>query len=974
MAKTRRGFSAGIMFVGCVAGMMSIGDRAWAVNTWERWEGPLTSSQPRTPLQAYRDVQIEATFWRKSGSTCTEPATCTNPDSCFKGLAFWDGDVANPGRFMIRSAFPAGTWCWKTCLLPRNGSVCTVDSGLNKSGEIPVTTPPGARSPLYSNGFPKAPAAKRNLTYWNGQTPFQWLGDTAWNAPIYYASNRTLWKNYVTKRAVNYVGNTFAGGDGFTNVLVAPAVQTLANPPAGGFRGFIAPPGCGTGDRPVVPANCHYWDSAYWRDFEAMIKVANDAGILIVIADVMDPLNRAGSNQGINPQVLFPRRADAAIFARNLAARLAGSFVAYSPSFDSRANDSTAEPGVNVAGLIDAVGTAIRSATSRHLIGVHLAGGSALSDYDQFQGKPWLNLQVFQSGSGTASCGSLALSNDFAKWVCRARSFALRFRCIGEPASNATCTGSGAPTGQPVKPAVNIEGQYEVLGNTETRVQGRHIGWNSGLSGSFGYNIGVWTDIAAWTNPSAYAASNHQADDDLGRLKGLFKSMPWSELKPRHDLLVEQNNFSGTQCNNATQGIFPKADWLQLWKPHFAIDANSTYALAYLPRPTPCTPCPAPPASCTLPNGTPNGTPYLPSTSIVIERAKANALGISCATWTGQWVSPGSTAHPDGFVSTGAACLDTANGPVKFMVRPNTVECIERCDRVLKLTRNTSGFQNSPNIVASYSIDLQTDVQISDDGQTSTIIGQISRNGWVRGEPIPLSGPDQLFRKLPSAALDAEGNFLVVWEEENSAGTDDIFAARFNSLVEPLGSPFLINDTTDGQQAEPWISGDDSGDTVAVWTSYSEDEELAGDIYGKVLDSSGQPIGPEFLVSIDSQGNQFMPQVQMVGDGSFVVAWTEEPSGDPTGELTAASAETAKIAGRRKEGGVYYRVFGYGGRSRGPERRVDSGSQRQARLSRLEVHRDGGFKIRWHEVDAAGHDQGEREQEHDRDGDPKGEH
>ena len=140
-----------------------------------------------------------------------------------------------------------------------------------------------------------------------------------------------------------------------------------------------------------------------------------------------------------------------------------------------------------MAGLIDAVGTAIRSAAPRHLIGVHLAGASPLAEYDQFQGKPWLNLQVFQSGSGNnnGTCGILGTnSNPYARWVCRARSFALRFRCIGEPTSNATCTDSGAPTGEPVKPAVNVEGQYEELGNNLTRVQSRHIGWNSGLSGS----------------------------------------------------------------------------------------------------------------------------------------------------------------------------------------------------------------------------------------------------------------------------------------------------------------------------------------------------------------------------------------------------------------------------------------------------------------------------------------------------------
>jgi Protein of unknown function (DUF4038) len=956
---TRKKLQASTMLVVSFVGMTAMGGPLWAVNPWERWESVLTSGQSLTPLQAYHDVQVEATFWLKSGSTCTEPATCTNVNTCFKGLAFWDGDATTPGRFMIRSAFPpsatpgtSSTWCWKTCLLPRNGAACSPDTGLNKSGEVPVSG--SGTNALYSNGFLKAPAGKRNLTYWNGQAPFQWLGDTAWNAPVNYglsSANRTTWQNYVTTR----------GTVGFTNVLVAPAVQTQQNPPSGGFRGFVAPSNCGTGTGPVVPANCHYWDSAYWRDFDAMVRAANDAGILLVVADVMDPLNRAGTNQQISPTVLFPKRADAAAFARNLAARLAGSFVIFSPSFDSRVSDSTAEAGITVAGLIDTVGTAIRSAAPRHLIGVHLAGGSALSDYDQFQGKPWLSLQVFQSGHGSAACET-GLFDDYAKFACRARDFALRFRCVGETTTAITsCANSGAPANQPKKAASNVEGKYETIGDSLTRVQSRHVAWNGGLSGSFGYNIGVWPDIAAWSNPTAYTLLNHYSDDDLGRMKGLFKSMPWSDLTPYYTLLAEQNNFSQGQCGGKA-----KADWLQLWKPHLAMDITNGYGLAYLPRPT----------SCALPN---NGGMKFPTTSIVFDRAKLNAakININCTNTKGRWVSPGSTVLSEGGFTEADAGCSQSDSQVTFSVKTNNVACGEVCDRVLKLTRTSGSWQNSPNITAGSSmVDLEPQVELSEDGLTSTILGQPMLDGEPMGDPVPLSGPDPLFRKLPSAALEAEGNFLVVWEEEGSAGTDDIVAARFDSDLETLEPPFMLNDTTDGQQAEPWVSSDDSGDTVVVWTSYNEDDELAGDIYGKILDDSGEPLESEFLVSTDTEGNQLMPQVQMDGDGGFVVAWTDEESPDETssGEPTSSVAGVgiSKKTTHQKEGGVYFRIFGATGRPHGSEKRVDTGNHNRARLSRLEVHRHGGFKIRWRELDASGRDLGEKEKEHDREGNPSG--
>jgi hypothetical protein len=96
----------------------------------------------------------------------------------------------------------------------------------------------------------------------------------------------------------------------------------------------------------IAPSSaCHYWDSAYWRNFDRLIKDANDVGIVVVVGDVMDPLNRAGTNNlTAQTRVLFPKTADAAAFARNLAARLAGSFVVFSPSYDAKVGDATAKP------------------------------------------------------------------------------------------------------------------------------------------------------------------------------------------------------------------------------------------------------------------------------------------------------------------------------------------------------------------------------------------------------------------------------------------------------------------------------------------------------------------------------------------------------------------------------------------------------------------------------------------------------
>jgi len=211
---------------------------------------------------------------------------------------------------------------------------------------------------------------------------------------------------------------------------------------------------------------------------------------------------------------------------------------------------------------------------------------------------------------------------------------------------------------------------------------------------------------------------------------------------------------------------------------------------------------------------------------------------------------------------------------------------------------------------------------------------------------------------------------LLAWEEENNNGT---VAARFGAGLTPIGTSFLINDTAEGQQAEPWVSGDDSGNTVVVWTNYSNDDTIAGDIYGKMLDSTGQALGSEFLISTDNLGNQILPQVQMDGDGGFVVAWTDESSDGPPSQTLASSFSKAKGLSTSRRG-VYYRVFDADGHPRGVSRHVDTGNSGQDRLSRLEVQRHGGFKLHWHSIDATSHDQSEHEQDCDRDGNPTGGH
>ena len=52
-------------------------------------------------------------------------------------------------------------------------------------------------------------------------------------------------------------------------------------------------------------------------------------------------------------------------------------------------------------------------------------------------------------------------------------------------------------------------------------------------------------------------------------------------------------------------------------------------------------------------------------------------------------------------------------------------------------------------------------------------------------------------------AMDARGNFIVVWNSYNQDGhSNGIFAQRFDPNCNPVGEEFQINTTTDGNQNE----------------------------------------------------------------------------------------------------------------------------------------------------------------------------
>lgn len=117
------------------------------------------------------------------------------------------------------------------------------------------------------------------------------------------------------------------------------------------------------------------------------------------------------------------------------------------------------------------------------------------------------------------------------------------------------------------------------------------------------------------------------------------------------------------------------------------------------------------------------------------------------------------------------------------------------------------------------------------------------------------------------------GNFAVVWSSWFVSKSNGIRGQRFAADGTPVEGEFEINTTQPGNQKEPSVAMDAVGNFVVVWQGPGEDQN---DIFAQRFDANGQVIGGEFQVNSNTVDEQLSPSVAMNDGGSFVVVWERE--------------------------------------------------------------------------------------------------
>jgi hypothetical protein len=222
----------------------------------------------------------------------------------------------------------------------------------------------------------------------------------------------------------------------------------------------------------------------------------------------------------------------------------------------------------------------------------------------------------------------------------------------------------------------------------------------------------------------------------------------------------------------------------------------------------------------------------------------------------------------------------------------------------------------------------------------------------------------------PDIAMDANGNFIVVWQSQVQATSNeyDIYAQLYNANGDRNGSEFQVNSFTTERQVNPTVAMDDSGDFVIAWQSFKQkhytysypgydDYEIYPNTYGvfsKRYNSVGDvqpppgcgnapfkycdPLTGEFQVNTYITGDQADPSVAMDADGDFIITYTTGYDnigfGNPDGSALAVFAQRFNADGS---------IPG----TNGTEFLVNTTTDLEQRNPDVAMDDDGDFVITW---------------------------
>lgn len=818
---------------------------ASSVGQWQKWEQTLASTQDYVGQDKrgnpYKDLTIRVTF--------TNCGVNNAVLSTLQTYGFWYGVekdatgklVDRPKSFRIRGSFSVGTWIWQTTCSGKTSALssttpplqvadCANDPGLNQKGKFTVTA--DSTNSLYRSGLLSLSEDRRYLTYArtyssSGATqriPFFWLGDTAWNVPI--TTTQKDWQTYVNNRAKDT--SLDRPSTAFTVVQLAVSPKAAGPADVDGNPPFYQPGDPACPDSSQAPNKCSSWNAKYWAGLDEKIQYANQQGLVVFLAGIMEPLQKlvptdVSSDAGTDLAIVADSTA-LVTFARNVASRYYGNFVVFSPGFDHKVPPNLA--------VIRLVGQTLRSNT-RNLITNHPAGSSASGDLAKLQADSWLDFQMYQSGTpGDNETAERENMTDRAGFLATA----LQSASLLKSAINGEATYDGAG----VYPANHTP--YRVRQTAYLSFLSGAMGYTAGTCGltDWGYGIGGCPTGLGWN-----AAITRLTSRSMRHLRFILQSVSWQRLRP------ESLRIQGQGATKPDK------------KAALTYDGSSVL-MAYLPGEPPKVQI--------------DFNLKLDSQNKPIYQAVPKLAGVSSKSaflssgWAYRWLSPrtGKTAP----AAAGFQDLEYISPGVFRFSKPANCdnELGDNCsslenDWVLRLTKGA--LTPPPSGWAKYHLEVSNDTS-SESGEPR-IIAQVIDEELKEARSYLELGDQYTNPVSPQVAYEPEGNAMVVWQSDSSESTA-VVGRVLNSQGDPVSKDLNVSVGSFAAVGHPTITALTNGNFVVAWSSL----DAAGEgpwIQFSLFDRNGLPLGSNSITSACVSVAGDFPQAASLDGGGFSIAW-----------------------------------------------------------------------------------------------------
>ena len=163
-------------------------------------------------------------------------------------------------------------------------------------------------------------------------------------------------------------------------------------------------------------------------------------------------------------------------------------------------------------------------------------------------------------------------------------------------------------------------------------------------------------------------------------------------------------------------------------------------------------------------------------------------------------------------------------------------------------------------------------------GPAGVFAQRISPAGVPLGDEIRVDLSGFGSRSAGDVAVAADGTIIAVWGQNRFNGQgSDIYARLYDPTGVAIGTPFVVNGFTSGEQSRPAVSVVPGGGFAVAWQGGGEGDTSG--VFARLLDSTGTPVGGDVRVNEATVGTQSLATVAATASGDVLVAWQTANAG-----------------------------------------------------------------------------------------------